>query len=132
MDMPLFYYVWVVKGSRTIVVDTGFGDVWRRSVDVTIIRPVAEGLNALGVDPAKVEDVIITHMHYDHVGNLALFPNARYHLQDKEMDFATGRCMCHPIMRHGYEVDDVVDMVRCVYDDRVQFHDGTCRDRAGY
>jgi glyoxylase-like metal-dependent hydrolase (beta-lactamase superfamily II) len=124
-DMPLNYYVWVISNKdRTILVDTGFGDVAAKKRGRQIVRPVAEGIAALGIDPAKVKDIIITHMHYDHAGNLPLFANARYHLQDKEMDFATGRCMCHSILRHGYEADDVVHMVRCVFDDRVQFHEG--------
>jgi glyoxylase-like metal-dependent hydrolase (beta-lactamase superfamily II) len=125
VDMPLFYYVWVVKGGgRTIVVDTGFNVEMANKRGRTLTRPVAEGLNALGVAPEQVEDVVITHLHYDHVGNHALFPKARYYLQDKEMDFATGRCMCHPMMNHGYEVDDVTEMVRRVYENRVQFVDG--------
>jgi glyoxylase-like metal-dependent hydrolase (beta-lactamase superfamily II) len=125
VDMPLFYYVWVVKGGgRTIVVDTGFNFEMAMKRGRTITRPVAEGLNALGVAPEQVEDVVITHLHYDHVGNHALFPKAKYYLQDKEMDFATGRCMCHPMMNHGYEVDDVTEMVRRVYENRVQFVDG--------
>lgn len=125
VDMPLFYYVWVVKNeARTVVVDTGFNPAVASKRGRTITRPVAEGLNALGVDPAQVEDVVITHLHYDHVGNHSLFPKAVYHLQDKEMEFATGRCMCHPLMNHGYEVDDVTEMVRRVYENRVRFVDG--------
>ncbi|MEO8038483.1 MAG: N-acyl homoserine lactonase family protein [Betaproteobacteria bacterium] len=125
VEMPLFYYVWVVKNAeRTFVVDTGFNPAVAAKRGRTITRPVAEGLAALGIEPGKVEDVIITHLHYDHVGNHALFPNASYHLQDKEMDFATGRCMCHPAMNHGYEVDDVTEIVRRVYENRVRFVDG--------
>jgi glyoxylase-like metal-dependent hydrolase (beta-lactamase superfamily II) len=124
-DMPLNYYVWTISNkSRTVVVDTGFGQEAADKRGRTILRPVEEGIRALGVNPEKVQDVVITHMHYDHAGNVPLFANAKFHLQDKEMDFATGRCMCHDMMRHGYEVNDVVDMVRCVYDQRVQFHDG--------
>ena len=37
------------------------------------------------------EDVVITHLHYDHAGNFALFPRATLHVQDLEMRFATGR-----------------------------------------
>lgn len=124
-EMPLNYYVWVISnGARSIVVDTGFGEEMAKKRGRQIVRPVAEGIAALGIAPESVKDVIITHMHYDHAGNLPLFANARYHLQDKEMDFATGRCMCHRMMNHGYEADDVVQMVRCVFDQRVQFHDG--------
>ena len=118
-EMPLNYYVWVISnGARSIVVDTGFGEEMAKKRGRQIVRPVAEGVKALGISPESVKDVIITHMHYDHAGNLPLFANARYHLQDKEMDFATGRCMCHRMMNHGYEADDVVHMVRCVFDQR--------------
>jgi hypothetical protein len=40
-----------------------------------------------------VLDVVITHMQYDHAGNIALFPRARFHVQDAEMAFCTGRSM---------------------------------------
>lgn len=125
-EMPLNYYVWVISNSeRSIVVDTGFNEAMAKKRNRQIVQPVAQGLAALGIATEKVKDVIITHMHYDHAGNIPLFPNARYHLQDKEMDFATGRCMCHGMMRHGYEADDVTDLVRCVFDERVEFHDGS-------
>jgi glyoxylase-like metal-dependent hydrolase (beta-lactamase superfamily II) len=123
--MPLNYYVWVLRnGRRTIVVDTGFDQRGAQLRGRTITHPVRQGLEALGVDPENVEDVVITHMHYDHAGNDGLFPRARFHLQDSEMGFATGRCMCHPGMNHPYEVEDVVSMVRRVYAGRVCFHDG--------
>lgn len=124
-DMPLNYYVWVVTNKKhTIVVDTGFDQDLAAKRNRTIIRPVGEGLRALGIDPDKVNDVVITHMHYDHAGNLPLFSNAKFHLQDSEMDYSTGRCMCHDVMRHPYEADHVVQMVRCLFDQRVHFHDG--------
>lgn len=126
--MPLDYYVWVLRnGGRTVLVDTGFD---QRGADLrgrTITRPVAEGLEALGVDRAAVDDVIVTHMHYDHIGNDGLLPNARFHLQDAEMAYATGRCMCHGLVNHAFEIEDVIHMVRRVYGGRVRFHDGDAR-----
>ena len=89
-----------------------------------------EGLKRLGVDPDKVETVIISHMHYDHCGNFDLFPNARYHVQDKEMQCCTGRCMCHAQLRNSYEEDYVVSMVRKLYDGRVTLSRRRRRDRA--
>ena len=59
-----------------------------------------------------MKDVIITHMHYDHVGTFFDFPAGRFHLQDLEMNFATGRSMRHGRFNHGYEPEDVVGMVR--------------------
>ncbi|MGH8327896.1 MAG: N-acyl homoserine lactonase family protein, partial [Steroidobacteraceae bacterium] len=71
-----------------------------------------------------VEDVIITHLHYDHIGNFDLFPRARFHLQDRELAYATGRYMATEFFASAYEVDEVVAMVRNVYAGRVHFHDG--------
>ena len=62
-----------------------------------------EGLRASASTGRRSTDVIISHMHYDHAGNLGLFPNARFHMQDAEMAYCTGRCMCHPIMRFPFE-----------------------------
>ena len=40
-----------------------------------------------------MQNVIVTHLHYDHIGNFDLFPAATFHLQEREMYFATGRHM---------------------------------------
>jgi glyoxylase-like metal-dependent hydrolase (beta-lactamase superfamily II) len=85
---------------------------------------VGEGLKVLGVQPDKVDHVIATHMHWDHAGNYDLFPNARYHIQDTEMAYATGRCMCHQMLRIPFSENDVLAMVRKVFAYRVEFHDG--------
>jgi glyoxylase-like metal-dependent hydrolase (beta-lactamase superfamily II) len=125
-DMPLNYYVWAIVGhGRTIVVDTGFGAAVGKKRGRTITHPVEEGLRAIGVEPQNVQDVVITHMHYDHCGNDEAFANARYHLQDHEMDYATGRCMCHREISKAFEADDVARMVHRVFAGRVQFHAGT-------
>ena len=123
--MPMDYFVWVLRDKqRAVVVDTGFTPEMGAARGRTMIRPVAEALAAQGVDPARVEDVVITHLHYDHAGNLGLFPKARFHLQEREMAFATGANMCFACLRYAFEVEDVVAMVRAVHADRVVFHDG--------
>jgi glyoxylase-like metal-dependent hydrolase (beta-lactamase superfamily II) len=71
-----------------------------------------------------VKEVVITHLHYDHVGNFDLFPAATLHLQDLEMRYATGRHMSEAQFAGAYDVEDVVGMVRRAYAGRVRFHDG--------
>lgn len=125
VPMPLDYFVWVVRNAaRTFVVDTGFDAPMARQRVRDLLTPVGEGLAMLGIEAAGIEDVILTHMHYDHAGNRDLFPNARYHVQDAEMAYATGRCMCHHLLSHPFEAEDVVAMVRRVFAGRVAFHDG--------
>ena len=133
-DFPMDYFVWVAipldeEGKRTIggkpiVIDTGFNAPVGKKRGREVKRNPADLLGDLGIDAKEIEDVIITHLHYDHVGNWDKFPKARFHLQDKEMQFATGRHMCQDPFRHAFEVDDIVGMVRAVYGKRVVFHDG--------
>lgn len=123
--MPLDYFVWAIKGNgRTFILDTGFDEAMSTKRVRDFIRSPGEGLKMIDIDPDTVEDVIISHMHYDHCGNYDLFPRARYHIQDIEMGYCTGRCMCHDALRHPFEVEDVIAMVRKVFEGRVTFHDG--------
>jgi len=126
VSMPLDYYVWLIRGpAGDVLVDVGFGEEQAALRGRTLIARPAALLARMGVDAAAIRDVIITHMHYDHAGCIEDFPNARFHLQDAEMAYATGRYMRHPFLRQSYSVEDVVALVRRLYDDRVVFHDGS-------
>lgn len=126
VNMPLDYFVWAIVGEeRTFLVDTGFDREGGNKRGRTTTHAVEEGLAALGIRPQAVEDIIVTHMHYDHAGNRQLFPRARYHVQDRELAYCTGRCMCHAVLNHPFEAADVQSMVGRVFDGRVEFHDGT-------
>lgn len=119
------YFVWAVIGpDRTWVVDTGFAraDAEKRKRD--LLRTPGEGLREIGVEAASVEDVIVTHLHYDHIGGFDGFPNARFHVQDDEMAFATGRWMTEPAIAHAFEPGHIAQMVHQVFARRVVFHDG--------
>jgi glyoxylase-like metal-dependent hydrolase (beta-lactamase superfamily II) len=124
--MPMDFFIWVlIGGGRTILVDTGFDKSEGGKRGRELVLPVEDGLEVLGVRRDTVEHVIVTHMHWDHAGNRDLFPRARYHVQDREMSFCTGRCMCRPVMQRPFAVDDVTAMVRRVFAGKVGFHDGT-------
>jgi glyoxylase-like metal-dependent hydrolase (beta-lactamase superfamily II) len=53
-----------------------------------LCRP-ADALARLGIDPAAVDLLVISHIHWDHVGNLDLFPNARMPVARAELEFWT-------------------------------------------
>jgi glyoxylase-like metal-dependent hydrolase (beta-lactamase superfamily II) len=123
--MPLDYFVWLIRGEgREIVVDSGFSAAMAAKRGRDHLRCPTEGLRLLNCDAGSVSDVVITHLHYDHVGNFDLFPAATLHLQDLEMGYATGRHMSEPKYGGAYEVEDVVGMVRRVYAGRVRFYAG--------
>jgi glyoxylase-like metal-dependent hydrolase (beta-lactamase superfamily II) len=121
----LDYFVWLIRGGgRQILVDTGFNEVAAKERSRKLTLNPVDALARFGVRADEIADVIVTHLHYDHAGNLDRFPNARFHLQDKEMHYATGRCMCFGTLRHPFSVEDVTLMVRHVYSERVTFHNG--------
>jgi glyoxylase-like metal-dependent hydrolase (beta-lactamase superfamily II) len=124
--MPMDYFVWLIRDAkRSILVDTGFTRDTAARRGRRFLRCPSDTLRALGVEPDAITDVIVTHLHYDHAGNFGLFPNATFHVQDLEMQFATGRHMCERAQRESYEADDVMALVREVHRGRVRFHDGT-------
>ena len=119
------YYLWLLKSqTRTILVDTGYDT----AEGVARGRPVevdpAELLKRFGVAPDTIDTVIITHLHYDHAGSLPEFNKATFHLQEHEMIYATGPCMCHDTLQKPYTGEHVAEMVRRVFAGRVVFHNG--------
>src|SRR6478752_2419346 len=104
-EMPMDYFVWVaVSPERTVVIDIGFTEEVAKKRKRTYLRCPIDAMGAIGVDPATVGDVVISHLHYDHAGNFPLFPKARFHIQEPEVAFATGRYMRFPKMSHSFEV----------------------------
>lgn len=122
---PIHYYVWLVRNARrTILIDTGFNAERAVARKRDFQRCPIEALAAVGVMPQDVDTVVITHLHYDHAGNMDKLPDARFVLQDAEMAFATGRSMKHAMLRAPFELSDVQLMVAMNYGGRVDFVDG--------
>jgi glyoxylase-like metal-dependent hydrolase (beta-lactamase superfamily II) len=89
----------VEAGGHRLLVETGTGV--RMSDKDRDIKGVeggdpAEALRAVGEDPASVDYVVVTHLHYDHAGGMLgpdgrpAFPNARYVVQRDEAEAAHG------------------------------------------
>lgn len=120
------YFIWLLKnGSQTILIDTGYD----RREGLARQRPVTEEpadlLKRFGVQPDTIDTVIITHLHYDHAGSLTSFQNANFHLQEQEMSYATGPCMCHDVLRYPFTGDHICNMVQKLFAGRVVFHQGS-------
>lgn len=92
-DAPqsLDYYFWVVgEGPDALVVDCGFDPAAGARRGRTCLTPPIEALALLGVDAASVSRLLITHFHYDHIGNVDAFPNAELLVPERELRFWTG------------------------------------------
>ena len=94
-------------------------------------RGVAEALVALGTAPGDVQHVVQTHLHWDHAGGTALFPNARFHMQAREIAYCTGPAMRHAALRGGYEASDIAAVVALVHAGRMQLYDGAVQLHPG-
>lgn len=123
--MPMDFFVWLLKaGDQAILVDTGFNSEAASARNRKFLGCPIDALADLGIEGKDVRHVVLTHMHYDHAGNLDRLPQALFHVQESEVEYATGKCMCHAPLRHAYSVDDITCLIRYVYQDRVIFHSG--------
>jgi glyoxylase-like metal-dependent hydrolase (beta-lactamase superfamily II) len=92
----------VETGDRLVLVDTGFGtaDVREGRRRIGRVAPALIGfdlrpeetavaqLPGLGIDPAAVTDVVLTHLDLDHAGGLGDFRQARVHVHRRELEAA--------------------------------------------
>lgn len=89
-------------GARNILIDTGIGDYHdekfasRFAID-SLSSPLELALNQLGLKADDITDLIISHLHFDHVGGIALnvagkiepvLKNATIHLHQKHYEYS--------------------------------------------
>lgn len=127
------YFFWVVRGGgRTTVVDCGFDPaVGRRRGREVLVDPV-EALAALGVDAATVDRLVVSHAHYDHIGNLGRFPAAEIVMTARELAFWTGPHAGRVQFAHSTEADEIATLARAADEGRVTTFCGSCELGDGF
>lgn len=86
--------VFLLEGEKKIIVDTGFESpertwrVHRQKVWRDKNQEFPAIFKEIRLNPAEVDMVIFTHLHYDHCGNNHLFPKARFIVQREELRYA--------------------------------------------
>jgi len=85
------WYLWCIRGGdETVVVDTGADpEMTQRRKKSPLFENPAAVLARLGVEAATVKHVVLSHLHWDHVGGVRLFPHATFYLQETEYRFWT-------------------------------------------
>jgi glyoxylase-like metal-dependent hydrolase (beta-lactamase superfamily II) len=118
------YYLWVAtNGENTVVIDLGYHEDVGEQRGRTLLWHPAELLANIEIDPKTVQHAIVTHLHWDHVGGYALFPNARLYLQERELQFWTSSNL--PEWQSSLEEDELVAVVRLHFRGRLGLCNGS-------
>jgi glyoxylase-like metal-dependent hydrolase (beta-lactamase superfamily II) len=127
MDVALM--IWLVRRAdgRNVLVDAGFyrDKFMTRWTPADYVKP-SEAVRAVGLRPEEVTDVIVSHVHWDHMDGADLFPNARLWIQRDEYT--------HHVGDDGRSLDRAADsldaamLARLAHDGRVQLVDGDGRE----
>lgn len=81
----LFYLVETGNPPQYTLIDTGFENAkWRSQFGLKKFRTAADLLSLVGVTPAQVSRVILTHSHFDHSENIKQFKGSQVFIQAKE------------------------------------------------
>jgi glyoxylase-like metal-dependent hydrolase (beta-lactamase superfamily II) len=122
--------IWVLKGpdGRIALVDAGFYRPQFLTEGVTDYTRPDKALERLGIRPEQVSDVVITHMHWDHVDGVDLFPKARVWIQKDEFAYYTGAAWQPGGKRGGVYPDDVLALVKLNTQGRVSLVDGDAKE----
>jgi glyoxylase-like metal-dependent hydrolase (beta-lactamase superfamily II) len=104
LEWPLNVVV-VRSGEQTILVDAGLGVEFP---DFPRAGQAVDRLEAAGIDPGSVTDVVLTHMHMDHIGGLLtdglkarLRPDLQIHVAAREAEFWEAPDFSHTNMVAG-------------------------------
>jgi len=125
LDIPVM--VWLLKGSngRQVLVDSGFYrqkflDQWKPRD----FRSPAAAVEAAGVKPEAITDIIISHAHWDHVDGADLFPKATIWIQREEYRYYTGEAWHQRNTHGGIDADDMLALLKINTDGRLRFVEG--------
>jgi glyoxylase-like metal-dependent hydrolase (beta-lactamase superfamily II) len=118
----LDYYFWILRrGDVTILVDTGFDpDVARRRDREPLFAPL-DAVARLAPAPSLV---ILTHLHYDHTGNVGGLGDVELRVPEREAAFWRTPGSRHPLFAEHAEIDDLALV-------QARLDDGSARTFAG-
>jgi glyoxylase-like metal-dependent hydrolase (beta-lactamase superfamily II) len=118
--------IWVLRGNgRTVLFDSGFyREKFLKDWKPRDFRKPSEAVARLGIKPADVTDVIISHAHWDHVDGADLFPKATIWIQKEEYRYYTGDAWQAEETHGGIDAEDMQALLRANIAGRLRFVNG--------
>jgi glyoxylase-like metal-dependent hydrolase (beta-lactamase superfamily II) len=124
------YFFWVARSTeRTVLIDCGFNEASGARRGRTMVCPPVTGLRRLGIEPADVSMLILTHAHYDHIGNVDEFSAAELVMSAREYEFWTGHLASRPLFATSAETADIEALTRARAAGRLRLLTGGAADR---
>lgn len=119
------YYFWLIRNrERTVLVDCGYSEEKAAQRGRGFTTLPLELLSRLDVRPEDVDHVVLSHMHFDHVGNVGLFPNATFSIARAELEFWAGPYGSRPTIGWAIEPSELADIQRLDKQERLRLTDG--------
>jgi glyoxylase-like metal-dependent hydrolase (beta-lactamase superfamily II) len=120
------YFVWVARNeNRTILFDTGFSVQGGANRNRTFVAEIPDIYDALGVDMSAEQTLVVTHAHYDHIGNLAAFPKAQIVIAQAELDFWLSSMGTRAQFRWSTEPEEIDALRQALDEGRVTAFEGS-------
>jgi glyoxylase-like metal-dependent hydrolase (beta-lactamase superfamily II) len=108
-DVLVRFQCWLLSaGDRTILIDAGIPAGDPRLAGCVSARSTAE---LTEIHAASVTDVVLTHLHWDHVGDVEIFGNATIHVQARELELVTSRWIERNAFRYLYPARDKLEWI---------------------
>jgi glyoxylase-like metal-dependent hydrolase (beta-lactamase superfamily II) len=113
------------SGNTVVALDSGYtnqevGAKWGAKDYIDYKAAFAK----VGIKPEDVQYVTIGHMHWDHGGGMSAFPNAKAIVQTRELEFAAGSMTQNKQAKAGFEVADIMQLVKMNWEGKVILVDG--------
>jgi glyoxylase-like metal-dependent hydrolase (beta-lactamase superfamily II) len=135
VKIPMIYTLVVggeVGGKQHVaLVDCGFrkGE-WLNRYAFSGWEDPVDVLAKVGFKPEDVDVILVTHMHFDHMGNFEAFPNAKLYIQlDEYLGWSEAVCLAHQMETEeekawifsSFDPEDLIRAAQGVSEGRVKF-----------
>jgi glyoxylase-like metal-dependent hydrolase (beta-lactamase superfamily II) len=126
----------IKDGDKVILIDTGIGDYngdkFNSRFDVrTEEQPLHKSLNVLGLSPDDVTDLVLSHLHFDHIGGIGemingklepVFKNAICHIHKEHYNYSQSPTLRDSGSFHTHNFEPIIDWYK--NNDKMKWHSG--------